>query len=706
VSGSCEGSQAIQSIGATGVNCIETGVGSETSDPVTGTGESPYLARWNGAKTLTKSIVKEGSRAITVEGRLLVDRGTDQNRTAGATINTVARGNSEIAIYASGSGGARGGIFGSDTGLALTTSGRIQLGGIGEGGNIPKVLTADRTGLATWKTLAEIGGGPDTEGVCTVSVHSIISYLAGGSLTAEEKKKADGNGDGAITLDDVGVCAQVAGGTSLERARQNIGAVYGAISGNQLQVTKGLRVEGVSKFQGKVGVSASGSKIDSIDTSLFADQGDRAKSIVSYGAVEILPASGEPLFIGTANPDVLIDSGPVNIPVQEPDVVDRCPNMSGIQSTIPAGMQIDGGGNCMPVTTAPPVSAVQIITSFKSYAFQEAGSRSQPAPNPVGPESSQWHFGGKLGYESAKGYYAWLKWSTQGASSCTFGIRPTNASDPWVARAWGSGPPVPLNTSSVDSSMFGFVGTNAVLAQTKQSQTVTYTLTCQNSSGGSDTKSITISGAVASADKESSTGLLASIGSWWDGLWGGGDSSAQSVAQTASALNASSQLATAVAAAQTTGANDPLLDVHGTVRIRGGSPALGKILTSGADGTGTWKTPQELNLVGNNGSDGQGCTLSGRTITCPGGSLTIPDNSCTISGNTITCGGQSIRIPTVRYDDSLRLRKHAPGTGAKIINTTGRCPEGYYVEGVFVNFDGSRDNTTYHNFGVDCMPFF
>jgi hypothetical protein len=33
------------------------------------------------------------------------------------------------------------------------------------------------------------------------------------------------------------------------------------------------------------------------------------------------------------------------------------------------------------------------------------------------------------------------------------------------------------------------------------------------------------------------------------------------------------------------------LDVNGQIRIRGGSPAAGKVLTSGADGTATWETP-------------------------------------------------------------------------------------------------------------------
>jgi hypothetical protein len=36
------------------------------------------------------------------------------------------------------------------------------------------------------------------------------------------------------------------------------------------------------------------------------------------------------------------------------------------------------------------------------------------------------------------------------------------------------------------------------------------------------------------------------------------------------------------------------LDVNGQVRIRGGSPAAGKVLTSGADGTATWETPSAV----------------------------------------------------------------------------------------------------------------
>jgi hypothetical protein len=36
------------------------------------------------------------------------------------------------------------------------------------------------------------------------------------------------------------------------------------------------------------------------------------------------------------------------------------------------------------------------------------------------------------------------------------------------------------------------------------------------------------------------------------------------------------------------------LDVNGQIRIRGGSPAAGKVLTSGADGTATWETPSAV----------------------------------------------------------------------------------------------------------------
>ncbi|MDQ5889626.1 MAG: hypothetical protein QG609_119 [Patescibacteria group bacterium] len=55
------------------------------------------------------------------------------------------------------------------------------------------------------------------------------------------------------------------------------------------------------------------------------------------------------------------------------------------------------------------------------------------------------------------------------------------------------------------------------------------------------------------------------------------------------------------------------LDVNGQIKIRGGAPGLNKILASDADGLSTWKTKEELGIVGG-GTDTSKWTSSGLNI--------------------------------------------------------------------------------------------
>lgn len=139
-----------------------------------GPGTPGYLPLWKGANKIGDSLAHQAGRSIVV--------GTDQASDNSYSLQAIAVGDQSnkngvlgqtnfsgtgIKGYNSASGTGvegysttgRGGLFRTDTGVALMTKGRLRLTNIGEGGDIPKVLAGDGNGVAQWKTLKELGGG-------------------------------------------------------------------------------------------------------------------------------------------------------------------------------------------------------------------------------------------------------------------------------------------------------------------------------------------------------------------------------------------------------------------------------------------------------------------------------------------------------------------------------------------------------------------
>jgi len=89
----------------------------------------------------------------------------------------------------------------------------------------------------------------------------------------------------------------------------------------------------------------------------------------------------------------------------------------------------------------------------------------------------------------------------------------------------------------------------------------------------------------------------------------------------------------------TTGTIDAKLHVDGQVKIVGGSPGSGKVLTSDATGLATWETPAGAGAASNldEAYDGSGGSGSGRTITVDSGAVVLDaDTADTTSALSVT----------------------------------------------------------------------
>lgn len=87
------------------------------------------------------------------------------------------------------------------------------------------------------------------------------------------------------------------------------------------------------------------------------------------------------------------------------------------------------------------------------------------------------------------------------------------------------------------------------------------------------------------------------------------------------------------------------LEVAGQVKITGGTPGLGKVLTSDANGLASWQTPN----AGINYTAGTGINISGNTISSTGDlSNTNEIQALSLSGNTLSLsnGGGAVNLPT------------------------------------------------------------
>jgi hypothetical protein len=95
------------------------------------------------------------------------------------------------------------------------------------------------------------------------------------------------------------------------------------------------------------------------------------------------------------------------------------------------------------------------------------------------------------------------------------------------------------------------------------------------------------------------------------------------------------------------GTNTPgaKLEVAGQVKITGGTPGVGKVLTSDANGLATWQTP----TTGTTYSGGTGIAIAGTTISNTGDlSNTNEIQSLSLAGNTLSLsnGGGSVTLPS------------------------------------------------------------
>lgn len=98
------------------------------------------------------------------------------------------------------------------------------------------------------------------------------------------------------------------------------------------------------------------------------------------------------------------------------------------------------------------------------------------------------------------------------------------------------------------------------------------------------------------------------------------------------------------------------LDINGKIRIRGGNPALGKILTSEAGGLSIWKSPSELGI--------NTCTPTGTgTGNNCFGSFSLQKNT---TGSTNNAFGNG-----VLQENTTGFANNAFGNGALRQNTTG-----------------------------------
>jgi hypothetical protein len=169
------------------------------------------------------------------------------------------------------------------------------------------------------------------------------------------------------------------------------------------------------------------------------------------------------------------------------------------------------------------------------------------------------------------------------------------------------------------------------------------------------------------------------------------------------------------------------LEISGQLKITGGSPGAGKVMTSDANGLGTWETPSggganqlsELSDVGSatvtsgnlliaDGTDWESVTMSGDATIDASGILSISENA--IDGSNIAIGGDTqgdilyyngttwVRLPA--GSDGNVLTTH--GSGANPSWATGGSSAEYTQKWEFISTttSGSWANTSLGSFGV------
>jgi uncharacterized protein (TIGR02145 family) len=125
------------------------------------------------------------------------------------------------------------------------------------------------------------------------------------------------------------------------------------------------------------------------------------------------------------------------------------------------------------------------------------------------------------------------------------------------------------------------------------------------------------------------------------------------------------------------------LDVNGQVRIRGGNPAAGKILTSDSNGTATWNYPASgAGLWLPNGNNIYNANIGGVSI----GTQT-PNSSAITEISSTTKGFLPPRMTLAQ-----RNAINNPVEGLMIFNTTSGCPN-YFSAGVWKEWCGSITGT-------------
>jgi len=116
------------------------------------------------------------------------------------------------------------------------------------------------------------------------------------------------------------------------------------------------------------------------------------------------------------------------------------------------------------------------------------------------------------------------------------------------------------------------------------------------------------------------------------------------------------------------------LDVVGQVRIRGGSPGTGKVLTSDADGVGTWQTPSWSNWTVSGSNIYRASGNVGIGASNPAFHLSIGDNGVGISRpatNTLSFHTASSERMRISSTGNVGIGSSAPGELLHVRNTSG-----------------------------------
>jgi hypothetical protein len=134
---------------------------------------------------------------------------------------------------------------------------------------------------------------------------------------------------------------------------------------------------------------------------------------------------------------------------------------------------------------------------------------------------------------------------------------------------------------------------------------------------------------------------------------------------------------------------DAVLDVNGSMYIRGGNPAAGKVLTSNADGKASWQTP----TGGVNYTAGTGINISGGNVISATAPTYTAGTGIDITGGTISSNltaGTGINISGGTVSTNLTAGSGISITG-NTISATGSATGGWNKTGANVSLQTSTD---------------